>query len=146
MTMATARNAPEILTPTAMAVNDRTSLSLLALTEVLTQEALNANRLNYGSGLPNALAYRLYGSDLPGALACGSIAPTLTNSFNIQIRSISPLPMCFAPVAFNDAIAITQIGPRQEQADYSNDLICIAAITRIEDAFIVTEKRIILRL
>lgn len=130
--MATAENSPETLMSTAMAANDRELL--VALTGMLTEEALSANRLNYdGSGLPGALAYV---STL-----------TLTKSSRIYsmiyVKSIGPLLVCSAPVAFNDAIITFRIGPRQERerASYSGSTN-IAAIAR-GNTFAITRNTVL---
>jgi len=129
-TMATARNGPRILTPTAMAANDPSSELLSLIAEAQTQEALNANRLNYGGliGLPGALGY--------------TSTFTLTDSPMIQRRSIGSLPVC-VPVAY-----LNGLGQRQAQsAAYYNSMhICMAATARGNTTHTITGKSTVLRL
>lgn len=131
--MATAENGPGILTPTAMAANDRELL--VALTEVLTQEAVDTDRLCYDG---------LIGP--PGALAYGS-TPTLTKSSRIYsmiyVKSIGSILACSAPAAFNDAITTFRIGQRQGRAYYSGSTN-MAAIAR-GNTFAITRRSTVLR-
>ena len=129
--MATAENSPEILMPTAMAT-DWMSLEL-ALTEVLTQDALN--NYNYGG---------LIGP--PGALVSTFALTKSSRIYSmIYVKSIGPLLVCSAPVAFNDAIITFRIGPRQERerASYSGSTN-IAAIAR-GNTFAITRRNTVLR-
>jgi len=131
MPMATARNGPRILMPTAMAANDSSSELLSLIAEAQTQKALNANRLNYGGliGLPGALGY--------------TSTFTLTDSPMIQRRSIGSLPVC-VPVAY-----LNGLGQRQAQsAAYYNSMnnICMAATARGNTTHTITGKSTVLRL